>query len=103
MQDAHCIARLPAASIVMLAFLFLFAGLSLPTAGDTKTLVCEPGNCLISGESVGDGGHEAGPDRSEQRASPASLVARSHSAIPENPQLAHCASFPVLPQAPPLA
>jgi len=103
MQDAQCTPRLPAAGLFMLVVLFVFSGFALSTDGDSTLLVCESGTCLIFGESTGDGGHEPGMSRDERRTQNAPLVSHCHSAIPVNPRLAHCASFPVLPQAPPLA
>lgn len=103
MQDAQCNPRLPAAGLVILTALFLFSGFAFSKDGESTPLVFESGNCLIIGESTGDGGHEPGLSRNEQGIPTAPLVGACHSAIPANPRLAHCASFPVLPQAPPLA
>lgn len=103
MQDAQSNARLTAPALFLLMVLFLLSGFSLPATGDVTLLACDSNPCLIAGETTGDGSPEGGLPRSEPTGQPGSGYGRCPSAIPATPHLSHCVSFPVLPQAPPLA
>lgn len=103
MQDAQSNARLTAPGLFTLMVLFLLSGFSLPAAGDVTLLPCEPSSCLIAGETTGDGSPEGGLPRNEPAGQSGPNFGRCQSAIPATPHLSHCVSFPVLPQAPPLA
>ncbi|MGF2735703.1 hypothetical protein [Marinobacter sp. DUT-1] len=103
MQDAQSNARFLAPGFLIFLVLVFFSGLSLPADDGFDFGACERGACLISGEVAGDGGHEAGLSTDEESGKHAPVLVPCHSVIPSRPQITHCASFPVLPQAPPLA
>jgi hypothetical protein len=103
MQDARKDCR----NQVLSLFIFLALALgSLPTyAADTASspLLCDSASCLLLPDATSDGGQEGGLSHGDHS---------RHFKLPPKATLSeiqgfrgpvHCASFPVLPQAPPSA
>ncbi|MBU2955025.1 hypothetical protein [Marinobacter sp. F3R08] len=102
MQDAHTYCRIQGLRLVFILALGL---VSLPShSADTASasLFCESASCLIFPDVTSDGGPEGGvSDGSHLRdiiLHPDSILADSRGFSGQVP----CASFPVMPQAPPL-
>ena len=100
MQDAHqnCRKRL-----LHLFILLVFGLVSLPTlsADDTPAaMACESASCLLVSDVMADGAALHGGDRLRNVILIPDAIL---SGLPGFSGLVHCASFPVLPQAPPLA
>lgn len=103
MQDAHQKFRPQVLCLLAALALGLSAILSHSVQDDRIPMACEAASCLFVGDVMGDGGQDGElPVRLRFRSSapnPADAVTSVHSFS----GLAHSASFPVLPQAPPLA
>jgi hypothetical protein len=103
MQDAPHNCRIQALCLVIILALGL---VSLPTHSAENApapLACEPESCLGFSDAMGDGAQEGGAPGSDRFRDFILTPDCILSEIRGFSGLVPCASFPVLPQAPPLA